>query len=411
MSRSEVPVSKLEDIAYAIPWYMRIFVLPVAVLAIAVVGFTAMKGLSGEAETAPPGESVLPVEVITVAHDAGPATIVATGTVSAAQQVVLTPEVGGKLRAVSDKLVLGGRFSKGEQLARIDASTYVAGLRLAEQQLEQARLELALERGRGEVAAREWTLLAPTDKAGRDSKLALREPQLAVAQAAVATAEAQLDKARMDVGRTRLTAPFNAVVVAESVDVGQVVGAGTQVATLVGTDRARVTVSVPVDQLPVVEAPGVVRTDGSMPIRGSSATVTQTLTDGSRIVREGEVLGISGQLDPQTRTAQVTVDIPITVDESGLSLMPGAFVSVAIHGAGWEQAFRLPRTALSDGDTVWVVDAESTLQRREVSVAWSLPDAVVLSTGVSAGDQVVISAMSNPLVGQRVTAQTREDAG
>ena len=411
MSRSEVPVSKLEDLAYAIPWYMRIFVLPVAVLVIAVLSFAAMNGLSGEAETAPPSETVLPVEVITVAHDAGPATIVATGTVTAAQQVVLTPEVGGKLREVSEKLVLGGRFNKGELLARIDSSNYVAGLRLAEQQLEQARLELALERGRGEVAAREWRMLGQAAKAGRDAQLALREPQLAVAQAAVATAEAQLEKARMDVGRTRLTAPFNAVVVAESVDVGQVVGAGTQVATLVGTDRARVTVSVPVDQLPVVEAPGVARADGSLPIRGSTATVTQTLTDGSRIVREGDVLGISGQLDPQTRTAQVTVDIPTTTDPSGISLLPGAFVSVAIHGSGWDRAFRLPRTALSNGDTVWVVDEESTLRRREVSVAWSLPDAVVLSDGLSAGEQVVVSAMSNPLVGQRVAAQTREDAG
>jgi len=411
MSRSEVPVSELEDIAYAIPWYLRIFVLPAAVIAVALVGFGVMKGLSGEAESAPPAESVLPVEVITVAHDSGPATIVATGTVAAAQQVVVTPEVAGKLREVSDKLAPGGRFEKGELLARIDASNYVAGLRVAEQQLEQARLELSLEQGRGEVAAQEWAMLAPADKADRDANLALRRPQYAVAKAAVAAAEAQLSKARKDVGRTRLTAPFNAVVVAETVDVGQVVGAGTQVATLVGTDRARVTVSVPVDQLPVVEAPGVVRPDGSMPIRGSAATVTQTLTDGSHITRQGEVLGVSGQLDPQTRTAQVTVDIPVTTDETGLSMLPGAFVSVAIHGASWDDAFRLPRTALSDGDTVWVVDEESTLQRREVSVAWSLPDAVVLSAGLSAGDRVVVSAMSNPLVGQRVAAQSTKDAG
>lgn len=411
MSRSEVPVQELEDIAYAIPWYLRIFVLPAAVLAVALAGFAAMKGLSGEAETAPPAESVLPVEFITVAHDAGPATVVATGIVAAAQQVVVTPEVAGKLREVSDKLAPGGRFVKGELLARIDSSNYVAGLRSAERQLEQARLDLSLEQGRGEVAAREWAMLAPSDKAGRDAKLALRTPQLSVAKAAVKAAEAQLSMARMDVGRTRLTAPFNAVVVSENVDIGQVVGAGTQVATLVGTDRARVTVSMPVDQLSVIEAPGVLRADGSLPIRGSAATVTQTLTDGSQIVRQGDVLGVSGQLDPQTRTAQVTVAIPHTTAAGGLPLLPGAFVSVAIHGSGWEDAFRLPRTALSNGDTVWVVDEESTLQRREVSVAWSLPNSVVLSAGLDAGDRVVVSAMSNPLVGQRVTAQAHDDAG
>jgi RND family efflux transporter MFP subunit len=413
MSQSDVPVRDLEAIAYAIPWYVRIFILPVAI----VVGTGAVVGTviasRGGVESAAPEESVLPVKVLQVAADNGPSTIVATGTVVPGQQITLTPEVTGKLREVSPKLVPGGRFGKGEVIARIDGTNYVAALRTAEQSLEAARLELRLEEGRAAVAEREWNLLGPADRAGRDPDLALRKPQLAVARASVRAAEAHLDRAQMDVSRTRLVAPFDSVVVQEAVDVGQVVSLGTQVATLVGSTHARVTVSIPVDQLDVVEVAGQPNAAGQVPERGTAATVIQALADGSQVVRQGEVIGVSGQLDPQTRTALLTVDIPGALDPAlgSRPLLPGAFVSVELQGAGIGSAYRLPRTALSDGDTVWVVDAESTLQRRSVSVAWSLPDAVVLRDGISPGDQVVVSAMSNPLVGQRVSVQTANDNG
>ena len=413
MSPSERQGLALEAFAYKVPWYVRIVILPVFIL-VASVGLVAVLVMSsGGAESVPPEESVLPVEVLSVAADNGPSTIVATGTVVPAQQVTVLPEVGGRLTEVSAKLVPGGRFRKGEVLARVEGTNFMAALRSAEQALETARLELRLEEGRSKVAAREWELLAPSDRHGRDAELALREPQLAVAGAAVRTAEANLERARLDVGRTRLVAPFDSVVVEEFVDVGQVVSVGARVATLVGAADARVSVSVPVDQLDVVEVAGQPNGLGTLAERGSAATVTQTLADGSQITRQGEVIGISGQLDPQTRTAQLTVDIPGALDPSAGSrpLLPGAFVSVELRGAGLGASFRLPRTALSEGDTVWVVDEESTLQRRSVTVAWSLRDSVVLRDGVAVGDQVVVSSMSNPLVGQRVSVQSVDDNG
>ncbi|HCH62950.1 MAG: hypothetical protein CL927_17435 [Deltaproteobacteria bacterium] len=413
MSPSERQGLALEAVAYSVPWYVRIVILPVVILIAAVGTVVVLVMSTGGAESVPPEESVLPVEVLSVAADNGPATIVATGTVVPSQQVTVLPEVGGRLNQVSPKMVPGGRFRQGELMARVDSTNFVAALRSAEQALETARLEQRLEEGRSKVAAREWELLAPSDRHGRDPDLALRKPQLAVAQAAVLTAEANLERARMDVGRTRLVAPFDSVVVEEFVDLGQVVAVGSPVATLVGSADARVTVSVPVDQLDVVELAGQPDAMGRLSEQGSAATVTQDLADGSQIVREGEVIGISGQLDPQTRTAQLTVDIPGSLDPSlgSLPLLPGAFVSVELRGAGLGASFRLPRTALSEGDTVWVVDDESTLQRRTVTVAWSLPESVVLREGVSVGDQVVVSSMSNPLVGQRVSVQSVDDNG
>lgn len=379
------------------------FILPPAVLLGGLMLTGGLVALSGAAETAPPTESVTPVDVIEAALDTGPATILATGTVSASQEVVITPEVAGKLRWVSDKLVPGGRFAAGEQLARIDAGNMVAAMEAAERGLRQAELDLALERSRGEVATREWSMLSEGDRAGRDPDLALRRPHLRLAEQALVAAQSGLDKARADVGRTRLTAPFNAVVVNENVDVGQVVGASTQVASLVGTDSTRVTVSLPVERIAVLDVPGLPRADGLVPERGSEARVSQVLGDGSSITRTGRVLALGGTLDGQTRNAQVIVEIPADLEsQTGLPLMPGAFVSVELMGRGLDRAFRVPRVAVRDGDTVWVVDDEDRLARLTVGVGWSLPEEVMVVSGIDDGQRIVVSALSNPLAGQRV---------
>ncbi len=376
-------------------------VMPPAILAVGIGITGAMVAATGSAAKAPPAESVTPVEIIEARRDAQPAAVQATGTVSAAQQIVLTPEVAGKLTWVSDKLVPGGRFDEGELIARIDSRNMKAALESAEMNLRQAELELALEQSRGAVAAREWELLSAGDRAGRDPDLALRRPHLALARQSVVAAEAAVAKAQADLGRTRLTAPFHAAVVSETVDLGQVVGAASQVATLVGIDRARVTVSLPVERVAVLDVPGVAGTDGAVPATGSRATVTQTLADGSALSREGRVVALGSTLDPQTRTAQVIVELDQR-DSRGVPLMPGAFVSVALEGRALTGAFRVPRAALRDGTTIWTVDAEERLAPVTVQVGWSLPEDVVIMGGLEDGQRIVVSALSNPLAGQRV---------
>lgn len=380
------------------------YVLPPAILGAGVVLTGGMIAATGSAATAPPTESVTPVEVVAAQQDAQPAEIVATGTVSAAQQVVVTPELGGKLTWVSDQLVPGGRFAAGELMARIDSRNMVAALEAAELSLAQAELELALEESRGQVAQKEWAMLASDDRSGRDPELALRKPHLAVARQSVVSAKAAVDKARADLGRTRLTAPFNAAVVSENVDLGQVVGASSQVATLVGIDRARVTVSLPVERVAVLDVPGLARADGTLPTTGSRALVRQELADGSTLEREGRVIALSGTLDPQTRTAQVIVEVDQS-EARGVPLMPGAFVTVQLRGRALERAFRVPRIAVKDGDTVWTVDSDDRLAPVEVRVGWSLPEEVVITSGLEEGQKIVVSALSNPLAGQRVSAR------
>ncbi|MCK6507922.1 efflux RND transporter periplasmic adaptor subunit [Myxococcota bacterium] len=379
-------------------------VVPIAILLAGGAAAAALFSLRPEAEQAPLAEVAMPVEVSTLQATTAQAHVGGTGTVSAEQQVVLTPQVGGRLVSVSEALRPGGRVRQGEVLARIDARDFENAVTQAESQVAQARVNLELEKSRGAVAEREWALVGE-GRSAEEAPLALRRPQLASAQAALASAEATLATARLNLERTSLRAPFDAIVLSEGVDVGQVVGAATQVATLVGTARLRVEVRVPVEALAMLEIPGM----GAE--QGSTATVTQRLTTGGAgsqaITRPGRVVGLGGQIDAATRSATVLVGIEDPLgDGSGLPLLPGAYVEVDVQGRPVEGAIAVPRVGIREGTVAWVVGAEDRLERRDVTVGWRSEDRVFVTAGLQAGDRVVTSPLSLPVPGMAVRITT-----
>ncbi|MBX2797411.1 MAG: efflux RND transporter periplasmic adaptor subunit [Myxococcales bacterium] len=377
--------------------------IPIGIVAVAVVLAVVMIRLRPEAERVAPESTATRVEVIEVQPEDAVAKVEATGVVQPAQQVVLTPQVSGRIVWQSDKLVPGGRVSKGNLLARIDPTEYQLMVEQAKSSVRQAEVELELERGRKRVAAKEWALLGK-GRAEADAPLALREPQLRASEQGLAAAQSSLKQAELNLQRTYLVAPFNAVVLDENVDRGQVVGPATTVATLVGTDEVWVKVSVPVDRLPAIALPS---SEG----QGSPATVAQRLGAGSSVVRDGSVAQLMAQLDPQTRTAQLLVAVPDPMEapEGELPLLPGAYVDVTIDGRVLEQVLRVPRTAIDGGDKVWVVEREGILGSRTVTIGWREADSVVITDGLDAGSRVVVSPLALPIEGMAVEAVVRAD--
>lgn len=371
--------------------------LPALIMATGLGVAVVLKAAGASAEKGTPPPRVDLVEIQTLAAGTARARVEASGTVIASQQIVASSVVSGRLVRVSDNLVSGGRFAKGEVMARVDARDYQVAFEVERSRVQQASLELTLEENRGSVAQREWQMIGDQDAS--DGKLAQREPHLGVAQANVEAARANMRRAELNVSRTAIRAPFNAIVLSENVDVGQVVGGATPVAVLAGTDQFRIDVRVPFDRLATLSIPGV---DGAE--EGSEALIRQTLAGGDALVRRGRVMGIGGQLDPKTRTATVlvTVDDPLDPPDGGLPLMIGAFVQVELLGLEREDAIIVPRSALYDGDTVWVVDDDDALARRTVGVGWSLSEDVEVTSGLESGDRIVTSPLSAPVAGTLV---------
>ncbi len=334
----------------------------------------------------------------------------ANGQVLPSQQIALSPEVGGRVVWMNKGLVPGGRFSTGDKIVRIDAREYSLALQQQLAQVDRASTELTVERSRKQIAEREWALMGKGKPA---DALALRDPQLKTAEAALKAARSGVSRAKLSVGKTLLKAPFNAMVYQKNVDLGQLVGPATPLATLVGTDSFWVRVSIPVDRLRWIQVPGV---GGAAPDGGSDVEISQKIGD-ERICRKGKVVRLLSDLDPMGRMARVLVEIPDPLRLSGettssctdeeavesqLPLLINSYVTVEIDGAEIADTIKLPREAIRGGDRVYVMTDEGTLDIRKVKLVWRRRDSVLVGSGLSSGDKVVLTPISVATQGMKL---------
>ncbi|MGB5696285.1 MAG: efflux RND transporter periplasmic adaptor subunit [Polyangiales bacterium] len=330
------------------------------------------------------------VEVIQIRPRRHEVELHAKGTVVPANEIVLQPELSGRVVWQSPELVPGGRFKKDQPILRIDSRDYELAAETYRSQVNRAKLELSLEARRGEVAKREWNAFGEMDASEEQRALAQREPQLESTKLELKAAQSALKKAQLDLTRATLRAPFNAMVVSESVDMGQLIGPQNSVARLVGTDEYHVQVSVPVSSLRTVRA----RTDDAP---GSEAKIVQRVGGGT-IERRGEVIRQLADLDPGGSMARLLVSIPDPLGNGDeLPLLLGSFVDVAIVAEPIENAIRLPRVALRDGRNVYVMNDQSLLEIRNVDIAWTEPDAVLVTGGLKPDERIVISRVATPI--------------
>lgn len=357
-----------------------------------------------EAERATPEHAGVPVRVAAIAASTETITVRARGQVIAARQVVMQPQVQGRVRWVHEDLVPGGRLSEGDTLIRIDPRDFRAALQQQRAQVENSRLAIHQEESRQLIAQREWELLREERDAASSSgrELALREPQIRAAEAQLQASRSGVAQARTNLSRTQLEAPFDAIVQAENVDVGQLVGPTSQVATLVGTEHFWVQVAVPVEQLRWIRLP-------SDEAPGSPATVRQQIGEDDAVVRDGRVIRLLGDLDPVGRMARVLVEIDDPLGSGdGLPMLLGASVEVEIEAGQLEGVYRVPRAAVHSGDTVHLF-GEGQLAIEAVEVAWR-DEQSLLVRGLPPGAEIVLSPVSPAIVGTRLR-RVEEDAG
>jgi RND family efflux transporter MFP subunit len=271
-------------------------------------------------------------------------------------------------------------------------------VRRTRSEIAQAQYELKVEQGHQAIAEREWKLLDMQDESSElDRELALRKPHLLMAEASVKAAESALRSAELDLERTTIRAPFNCMVTAENVDLGAQVSPQTQLATLVGTDEYWVQAAVPLDQLQWIEFP-----DG-LGAQGGEAVITQKLGTSVQGRWSGQVVRLLGDLEPRYRMARVLISVPdplrLAEPGDGLPMLIDAYVDVEIAGKQVEGVFSLPRTALREGQRVWVMNEADQLDIRDVEVVWGNQETCLVRSGLEDGERVVVGDIAAPVAG------------
>ncbi|MDP6376383.1 MAG: efflux RND transporter periplasmic adaptor subunit [Pseudomonadales bacterium] len=306
------------------------------------------------------------------------------GTVVPRTESDLVPEVSGRVVEVSPALASGGFFVEGDVLLRIDPLDYEvaleqarAGLARAESELLNARKDLKRQ---SNLKQRNATSEAQRDDSANRAR---------VGEATVREANARLSRARRDLARTAIVAPYDGRVRSEQVDVGQFVNRGAPVAKIFAVDFAEVRLPIHDEELAFLDLPMLGEVVGSVPV----PVTLRARFAGEDHEWQGLVVRTEGELDPRTRMVNAVARVadPYAVGEGKPPLSVGLFVDAEIHGTHFKDVIELPRQALRGEGRVFVVDATNQLRFRDVDVLRVSRDRVFLSAGVSAGERVCVS--------------------
>ena len=333
-----------------------------------------------------------------------PLVVEGTGTVRPATEITLSAEVGGRVVVVSPKLVRGGVFSAKDTLFKLDDQSYRNAVSVAQAEVEQRKVDVALAAQNQLIAQREYELLkqrlgsdAPPDTS-LAAQLARQQPQYEAAEASLYRAEAQLVDAELNLERTAVLAPFSGRVRSEAVDISQFISPGQEVADIYGTEAVEVDISLSTRQAALID--GLWTDDGA----GRTPAVVRSEFGGSWHEWNGFVDRASGALDEATRTVQIVIRVPDPFDASAIRppLLVGSYVRSRIAGRAVGAHYAIPRTALRDGPSVWTATTQGTLVSLPVEIIQEIQDTVFLIADMGDTTKVIVSDLAVMTEGMRI---------
>ncbi len=356
----------------------------------------------------PPRQAKL-VQVIPVLKDNCTTMVKGNGLVMPAQQVTLHPQVIGKIVEVSPDVVPGVYVQEGQKLMAIDHRDYEIQVRQRQSEVAKAVKDLKVEQGNQAVAKQEYKILDEviTDE---DRELVLREPQLLSAQAAHESAQAALEKAKLDLARCDIVAPFNAVIQQKHTDLGASVSTNSQLVTLIGTDEAWIEAKVFANRLKWLDIP---KRNGDS---GANVTIRNNGVWGENRFRIGRVICLLGEVETQGRLARllVTVDDPFCLKPQNRNLpqlLMGSYISAEIEGRTLSDVFPIQRSHLRDNDTVWIMGDGGQLVIRQVQVVFRGPERVYATEGLTENEKLVVTDIAAPVAGMPLRVDGAEEQG
>jgi RND family efflux transporter MFP subunit len=347
-----------------------------------------------EPETAPPVRTARLVETIILSPVSHRIEIEAMGLVKAKSSIQLKPRISGQIAEVSATLIPGQTFKKGELTYRIDPTDYELALLSQQANYQQAEATYLIEKGQQAIAKADYEMTGQT-LTGAGLDLVLRKPQLMQAEAIASNAKAQLKVAELNLGRTKITAPFDGLILEKSESVGSIVNNSTTLATLADCTEFWIELAIPVRDTRWIGA------EASEPPK---VMVYDEVAWGKGVYREGKLVSLSNHVNEDSKMATVTVSIddPLALrpeNQGKPKLILGAFIRAKIEGKELDNVLVLNRDYLRLDNTVWTLDRENRLKFRDVEVIYSGPDTVVIQGEFAPDTKIVTSNLSVPVEG------------
>lgn len=297
------------------------------------------------------------------------------------------------------------------QLQELDASTTNtrASLKIEQESLALNRKELERKRsllGKGGVSAsdlesQERNLLAQQQSVqAQKNALNLTPSKKALLAAQLARSQASLASAKRNLANTEIRLPFTSRIAEVRAEKDQYVREGEVLVLSDDLETAEIETQIPINQMSALFSSG--RNMDLLSSPPDPNAFAQLLSaevslqeSGLSASWKGRIARLSDTLDPKTRTVGVIVEVdePYGDVHPGVRppLVKGLFVEVRLSGRHRDDSLVIPRSALHDGNRVYVVNEEKRLEIRRVDIGLIQPEFIVVQKGLAAGEQLIVS--------------------
>lgn len=347
--------------------YAKKLLVPLVVVALGILIAKIMLGSRAELPSVDAQVPLQRVQTIAVHIGDVPVSVIAHGNVTARHELELASEVTGRVVWVAPNFEPGELVKVGQVLLKVEAINY----------------KLALAEARA--------ALASADMALADAKALKRAAAIAEGKLNIEAARQRIAKTERDLAYTEIKSPFNSVIDVQSVELGQFITVGQNVARLLSSDTAQISLPVPASETGFLEA-------------NAQTKVTLSARIGSRQLRwEASIVRIESRVDPQTRVIPVVVEVqkPYDLDVHDDRLPLGLFVEANIPGNAIPDAVRLPSSAVQADSSVFVL-SDGALERRRINIVYRQGGWVVVNEGLAEGDELVVTHLDVMFEGMKV---------
>jgi RND family efflux transporter MFP subunit len=383
---------------------MKRVLLPIGIL-VGCIGF-AMIIVRSPKQVEEAAAEIIPVAVRVIEAELNSVQLVveSQGRVQPAQTASLSAAVEGPVAWISPAMEAGGYVPAGAPLMRLDATDFETALERSRASMQQAEAE-------AEFASSEldrFTELAVKSLASA-SQLQDTKRQADVAISLLANAQASYNQALLDLGRTEIKAPFNAIIQSRDVELGQYVNRAQAVAVVHGADEVEVRVPLAIRQLGYLDIPLGAR--GQLTSKEAPDVTLMGYYGGQQYNWSGDLVRTEAVIDADSNTVQtiIRVDQPVATEnnvksgkKANIPLPIGLFVQATIQGRIVDDLIVLPRSVIRNNNQVLVVDAENKMYYRDVEIYRLEESRVLISAGLLPGELICISPIQAVVEGMSV---------